>query len=256
MENLSLVILTGGRAKRLYSSGTIDKSRFPDKALVPINGEPNLINTLKKTEKIFDRFYIVINEKDTAIFEKTLENYQNKIKLIPLPAEQSGLGSGRALMEALLKIEAHEFILIWGDGYINNTDLIEELIHYESNSDLIIPLCKVNKPYVSFLLNPEFKAIAIDFGKYEESHDYGYQDRSIFKIRKSLLNSLEIFHKSTWKNCRYITETNEFEFLYIIHLLWNFKKPAHCFITENIESIYYYNTPEELIKIKTLTERT
>ncbi len=247
-----LTILAAGRAKRFFQSCIFDQSLIPDKSLAPINGKPNLINTLEKTDQYFDKFYIVINEKYQKIFQQTLEDYQRKIELIALPSTQSGIGSGAAVMAALSRIKYQEIILLWGDAFVSNTLIIEELINYQSAAVLSLPLCHTKDPYVSFVLNQNLNAIAVDFSKYGEVRQSGYQDQCVFKIKKSLLDYLKIFHQATFKESRYITETKEFEFLYIVHLLRNLNKPVKCFISENKDSIHSYNTVQELKAIENL----
>jgi len=53
----------------------------------------------------------------------------------------------------------------------------------------------------------------------------------------------------TYKDGRYITESSEFEFLYVIHVL-SIEEDIKCYISNHTNNIYSYNTKKELEDIK------
>jgi hypothetical protein len=107
----------------------------------------------------------------------------------------------------------------------------------------------VDNPYVSFKCNSSLMAQSVDFSKYGETNLKGLQDKCIFKLdRDGLQLALSAFHDCTYKDGRYITESGEFEFLYVVHVL-SIQEDIQCYITDK-NSIFSYNTKEELQQIK------
>lgn len=214
--------------------GSRMKSDIP-KALHKINNKSALVRNIEKMKD----YRVVINNNDKDIFKK----YIPEEKLISIC---SGLGSGHAIMQ--LELEDDD-IIIWGDTLILENDIIDELENVKSDSPLIVPLKSVHNPYVNFKIDSKFNIEEVMFSKYGEISAEGFQDCCIFKVKKSLKNYLLYFHKAVWKS-RYITESNEFEFLYIIHYLFNINNPAYGYMTENDSNIVSYNTKKELKEIE------
>jgi bifunctional N-acetylglucosamine-1-phosphate-uridyltransferase/glucosamine-1-phosphate-acetyltransferase GlmU-like protein len=209
------------------------RSNLP-KALHLVDGTPNVV----RNSKMVDDFRVVINHCDVDVF---LE-YFSRDKLVEI---ESGLGSGHAIMQ--LELEEND-IIIWGDAVIVNPLIIKELSETDSKT-LKIPLKKVDNPYVNFCVDEQFSIHEVMFSKYNEHSSKGYQDCCIFKVPYQFVRYLRALHNAIWKS-RYITESEEFEFLYIAHYLNNVGNPAKGYLTEYPNAIYSYNTVEELNTIE------
>jgi len=218
--------------------GSRMKSARP-KALHEVNGIPNIIRNIGLIENISD-YRVVINKTDKKIFRE----FVSDDKLITI---ESGYGSGHAIMKLDI---CDDDIIIWGDAVIKDVDIVKELAEYDlGQNTLIIPLKKVRDPYVNFLLTENSIIKEVLFSKYGELSKSGYQDCCIFKVSSKLKTYLKNVHAAIWKD-RYITESNEFEFLYIIHYLFNIDDSAYGYLTEYPDAILSYNNKEELAAIE------
>lgn len=206
------------------------------KALHAIQGEPNIIRNIKMLD---DDYRVVIDENDLITFS----NYICLEKLITIT---SGLGSGHAILQ--LKLNDDD-IIIWGDAVINDVSIIEELQKTNFKCDLVVPLKNVQNPYVNFLIDDKFHIQEVNFSKYGETSASGFQDCCIFKVSGALTSKLKELHNAIWKS-RYITESSEYEFLYIIHYLFNSNVPAKGYITDFPDAIVSFNTQTELLEIE------
>ena len=232
MNKVDLIILAAGKGSRMQSN-------IP-KALHSINNKVNLQNTLEKTNTLFKNVYIIVNEKDKHHFD----NFDNVISI------QSGLGSGHAIMQSIEKIEnlSNNFCIVWGDAYFENDKIFKEIIEYDN--EMCIPLQEKKHPYVTFKIDDNFNIQSVDFSKYGEIHEYGLQDKCLFKVNKiKLYKALKDFHNCTYKDGRYITESNEFEFLYVMHVLANNNNSMQGYITDE-NTVHSYNTKDEIQKIE------
>ena len=212
--------------------GSRMNSELP-KALHKVDGIPNIVRNINM---INDDYRVVINVSDIDIFSQYID--ADKIYHI-----NSGLGSGHAIMQLHLE---DDDIIIWGDAVILNTDIIEEIKKTEGCS---IPLKHTDNPYVNFLCDKRLNIKEVLFSKYGEKSSHGLQDVCIFKVTKDIIEHLNAVHNATWKG-RYITESNEFEFHYIMHYKYNIHKPAKGYITQYPNSIESYNTKSELKQIE------
>lgn len=214
--------------------GSRMESEIP-KALHDINGEPNLLRNVKGLK--YD-YKIVIDKSQSKFFNK----YFNSEDIITI---NSGFGSGHAIMQIDLKSDD---IIIWGDAVIHDYRIIEELLNRDGFS---IPLKKVSNPYVNFLCDEHMKIKNVLFSKYGDNSLSGLQDCCIFKVDDRALDDIKSFHNATWKG-GYITESKEFEFLYLIYYRVNSDDPINGYITDFPGAVSSYNTNEEL---KNINER-
>lgn len=220
------------------------------KALAVVHRTPNLINTLRTIKDLFQRVLITVNHEDASQFSDAVRSEGLSASLIPIA---SGLGSGHALLQSLCQTSISDpFILCWGDAYFFSGDLIRELLQKDTNSQLLIPLQQLANPYVSIIVDNELVAHSVDFSKYGERHEVGFKDLGVFKMRTSIVDILQHFHNANWKKSKYITNSHEFEFLYIVHFLHNVGLPAQCYLTEYPNSVRGFNTLEELEKLNLL----
>ena len=235
----SLVIIAAGNGKRM---GDITVP----KALYEVNGKPNLFNTITKTMTLFDKIFLVIKSTAYKTFDEFIKKYGfNNCVLIPI---ESGLGDGHAVMTALMQpqISDDELILLWGDAYIYNDEIVKELLEVKltKRNPLVFPVNSEENPYVTITVDQMMNVVAADFSKLGENHQLGLHDQSIFKLNKKvLLKSLINMHECFWKNGRYISESKELNLLHSFHVLYNRHTPARAYISDY--SVGAFNTIEE-----------
>lgn len=227
---MELIIIAAGNGKRM---GNISVP----KVLYPVNGTPNLKRILDAAieSKVFECVHLVVKESAEQDFENYLIDNPFKISVIITPIS-SGYGDGHALMEALTKNRrsSKKAIVVWGDVYIENSMIFNELATYEEQCfNVVLPVCKEESPYVTILADQDMNVTGADFSKLGEKHFEGLHDQSVFMINKNAaLEALQTMHNVLWKNGRYISESKELNFLHMMHYLYNFDEPATCYITE------------------------
>lgn len=229
---MELIIIAAGNGKRM---GNI----VVPKVLYPVNGVPNLQRIINAAHecKVFKTIQLVIKESAKMEFQEYLDKNlypaSLDINLIPI---SSGFGDGHAIMEALTQIVGNggEAIIIWGDTYIENGMLFQELSSYQEDCyNIVVPVYKEENPYVTILADHNMNIIGADFSRLNEKHFEGLHDQSVFLINKNaVLDALRVMHTVLWKNGRYISESKELNFLHAMHFLYNFGEPASCYITE------------------------
>lgn len=231
MNKNTVFFLAAGKGSRMNST--------TPKSLHLVNGEPNIVRNINIVTKLGLNYKLVIDKTDSIERYTSVGIIESNILKI-----NSGFGSGHALLNIPIK---DDDLVIWGDAVIIEEEIISELIRYSNPSPLIVPLKYVNNPYVTFALDNKdnSKITEVKFSKYGEHSSVGYQDCCVFKVKGGLLNHLRTIHNVIWKN-RYITESAEFEFLYIIHYLYNIDSSAVGYMTEYPDSVLSYNNKEEL----------
>ena len=134
---VNVFIIAAGNGSRLGSD-------IP-KALYPIAGTPNILNTVHHIYKAAERaekevrVIVVCSVQRIDKFQAALKGeHMNHPQLEILPIS-SGLGDGHAVMTAIGELpdtsQTEESIIIWGDAIISYTNigLIEELLRFELN---------------------------------------------------------------------------------------------------------------------------
>lgn len=227
---MELIIIAAGNGKRM---GNI----LVPKVLYPVNGMPNLQRIINAAEdsQVFRSIQLVVKESAEDAFNEYLEKNPPLLDISIIPIS-SGFGDGHAIMEALTQIggDNEEAVVIWGDTYIENGMLFQELSSYQEQCyNVIVPVYKEENPYVTILADQDMNITGADFSKLGEKHFEGLHDQSVFMINKNAtLEALKVMHSVLWKNGRYISESKELNFLHAMHFLYNFDEPATCYITE------------------------
>ncbi len=251
-----LYIIAAGRGSRM-------NSELP-KALVPITDEPCLTTTLQQIGHKFKNVFIVTNELVqyqwdiyfTKLWEKYPELYKNVVN-IPIT---SGLGDGHATLMGLAGAQrimhsrknycASEVVVVWGDVFFPQAEIIDELLSRPMIGAGLIPAVREDTPYVTLLVNNKMMCMSADFSKYGENHPTGFHDQSVFRFKlRELWNSLDSLHAAFWKNGRYITPGGELSLLYSFHHLANNESPAQIYETDF--PTMSFNTAEEVAAIQT-----
>lgn len=246
----SLYIIAAGLGTRM---GNISVP----KALMPITstGQTNTFNSINKAFPHFDKIFVIGNilaRQPWLDFKNTWPNkWDEKVELYLI---DSGLGDGHAVLNALNKVEEHspntsqDVVILWGDAYIEDENLFSEIVDFNSNPSGCAPVVLEKNPYVTFLVDQNLHVTAADFSKRGEQHASGFHDQSLFKFNKAILHrALQKLHNAYWKNGRYVTDTGEMTFLYIMHFLYNEGIGISAYPTEY--PVKGYNTQDEFKEI-------
>lgn len=234
MSPVDLVIVAAGNGTRMGD-------KYKPKILTEINGVPNLYNTFNKiigSEVVFKNIYIVTNKRNWDDVSRAVQTYDSKDSLLSQVSVieiESGRGDGHAILEMAKVVNdlSQQFFIMWGDAYLTSGDIFDdclreaELIPF---TPLIIPVINEIKPYVTFLVDANMNCISADFSKHGENHPSGFHDQCVFLVnhKPHILNQLYEMEKFFFKNGRYITESGENTFLYIVHALYNTREISDC----------------------------
>ncbi|MEM2159349.1 MAG: NTP transferase domain-containing protein [Candidatus Nitrosotenuis sp.] len=248
MSTTYLFIIAAGKGSRFNPN--------KPKALVEINGVPNIINTINHAKGIFDRIIVVCNVYFRDWFEDVIKN-RSDVFVLPI---KSGLGDGHAIREAIIESPfpiSRDIVIMWGDAYVQSPAIFQEIRAEEYDSYYgevgTLPVMLEENPYVAFKLDEENSNYcqSVDFSKKGEINVIGYHDQSIFKMNTlELITALDMLHNAFWKSTKYVTDTGELTFLYVIHYFHNTGK--HVKMYQTVNSVLAFNTVEELNQIELL----
>lgn len=263
MLKYDLIIIAAGEGTRLKNHTTVPK------ALIKINGECNLLRTINLVWNKFRKVFVVSSKRNHKLFQEELKCLPKimaeKVELIGI---DSGKGDGHAVLKAIHEIysdqdggfqnaqddehSVEKFFVMWGDAYLTDPQVFDECMEYDDQYNvkpMLIPVVMEKDPYVSFLVDENMNCISADFSKRGEHHPNGYHDQSIFLCCTICVqNSLEILDAAYNKNGRYITDSGENTFLYVIHYFYNIDFPAKALVVNPCTK--GFNTREEIIKIE------
>jgi bifunctional N-acetylglucosamine-1-phosphate-uridyltransferase/glucosamine-1-phosphate-acetyltransferase GlmU-like protein len=267
MEMFDVMIVAAGNGTRMGQTNV-------PKILTEVNGKPNLWNTLDKFVGCpVGRIYIVVNHRNYEAINKSINEYINKdggyvsslvdaIKIIQI---QSGRGDGHAVLEAYKRLKTHTqwMFIMWGDAFITSSDIFNDCVREYSVRfnegvslpSMFIPVINEVNPYVTFIVSQHMECISADFSKRGEQHPSGFHDQCIFFCdMKVVIPHLETLENAYFKNGRYITDSGELTFLYLVHYLCNIGNSARAIITDS--PVLSYNTQGEVKEIeKTLSNK-
>lgn len=236
-ENRVLMIIAAGNGSRMG---------YLPKAISLVKGTPNLYNTVDKAYEQFDKIFIFTLEKYKGLFEEVVESFSDKCKVIDII---SGYGCGDAVRTSMLSVKNElgtSFVMMWGDVYVSDGKIFEEILLNPSPSPLLIPTILENDPYVWFPKYEDRRVRAAMFKKRDETIEEGYHDQSIFRLKKDeMFEVLNMMYVVNRKMNNYLH--NELVFLDSVHVLFNIGKPAEIYVT-NYETMGY-NTHGELKNI-------
>ena len=238
------------------------------KVLISIDGRPNLWNTFDKLTEIEEsigNIYLVVSNRNSKIIQQYVDDYKadlkyftKKIKIInrvQLVEIESGQGDGHAVMKAAYHLPLSSFFfVVWGDAYFTSSnifsDCINEYIRHEGMGyAMYIPVINEKNPYVTFIVDERMECVAADFSKRGENHPSGFHDQCVFLCKRSTVcELLSVMHNAYLKNSRYVTDSGELTFLYLVHFLHNVSNPAKALVTES--PVLSYNTMGEVKQIE------
>lgn len=253
-KNMDLLIVAAGAGKRLSELDV-------PKPLAPINGRPNVFNTVLTLGTEFDKIYIAISLQHKRFFIQALSDMYSKnadqhdiLDKVQFLEIQSGFGSGHAVMVALQELmskapyDSRHMMITWGDAYFADSNIVKELAQYAPCHNMVIPVVKKQHPYISMSVDKEMRCLGIEFNA-DEPKAHGLHDQSIFLVDAlPLLSALTSFHNVTWGLDRYIVDIGEFGFLHIVHYFANVGVHCKAYITDF--PLQSYNTMKELKEIQ------
>ena len=234
-----LLIIAAGKGTRMGDQ-TIPK------ALRTICGETNIERTIANASNVYDNIFVVVSDTQTHHFMEY--DFINTISI------SSGLGDGDAILKAMTSLEENGLIfddynttILWGDTYIENSNIFEEITEREDFFSIPVKLEK--DPYVSFAINDDNEVMYTLFSKYGEKQSYGLHDQSIFRTTDTEQFYIDLlqYRNYNWKGSRYATENGEMNMLNLMHYFYNSGNPAKVYITDY--RTFSYNTEEELQEI-------
>ena len=247
----TLYIIAAGLGTRMGSISV-------PKALLPTrDNKPNVLNSIELAIPYYDKIFVIGNELVHKVwdeFESSLPiEFGGKVKVKTI---KSGLGDGHAVLSALTDFDDDtnpEYVsILWGDAYIPDEGIFKEITNYDceyGHASGVIPVMFEDNPYVTIMMNNAMDVVGADFSKRGEKHAKGMHDQSLFKFKKSvLISALKQMHYAYWKNGRYVTDSGELTFLYVLHYLFNSSQEATCYPTEY--PVHGYNTKDEFDAIK------
>lgn len=236
----TLAVIAAGNGTRMGAT-TIPK------ALYPVNNKENLWYNISSATS-FDSIKVFVRNTDVSAFKKFRDKYGFDFEIISII---SGMGDGHAVMNALDYVEDEDVVVMWGDVHVTNNQIFDELLSAMSGADcsLIMPVVAEDNPYVTIITDNQLNVMFADFSKLGENHNHGLHDQSIFGIRKSTVKStLQTMHNVMWKGGRYISESQELNFMHMMHVLYANSTPAKVYITEH--AVKSYNTVVEVQSIE------
>lgn len=265
-QTFDLMIVAAGNGTRM---GDVTLPKI----LTKINGYPNLWNTLDKWMVVPGRgkTYIVANNRNSHLIEIYVNDYFIQLKekqkhlsdndiakekeLIQIVKIESGRGDGHAVMTAAHPLPLSKFFfVVWGDAYFTSwnifTDCIDEYHRNDSKGYFMyIPVINEKNPYVTFIVDEKMECVAADFSKRGENHPSGFHDQCVFFCNRArICELLNVMHNVYFKNGRYVTDSGELTFLYLVHLLHNLHNPAKALVTDS--PVLSYNTTGEVKEIE------
>lgn len=257
MREADLYIVAAGNGSRL--GGNIPK------ALIPIVSEPCLTTTLSRVWDVFRNIFVITNVLCRDVWTEyfvglTATRPELRERVIHLPI-RSGLGDGHAVLEGVLAAErigdvtlAPEMIVMWGDVFLREPELMRELLSHASRGSGLIPAIFERDPYVCLRVTVEQQCVSADFSKHGERHASGLHDQSVFRFRREAVRDclLEL-HRCLWKHDRYIAAGGELSLLYAFHQMYNAGNPAYVYETKY--GTRSFNTREDVLSIQAELER-
>lgn len=263
-QTFDLMIVAAGNGTRM---GDVTLPKI----LTKINGYPNLWNTLDKWRTVPGRgkTYIVVNNRNGHLIEASIEAYFNQLEdklvnsdfikterdQIKITTIESGRGDGHAVMVAAHPLPLSKFFfVVWGDAYFTSWNIFSDCIDEFRRNDekgyiMYIPVVNEKNPYVTFIVDDKMECVAADFSKRGENHPSGFHDQCVFFCNRArICELLNVMHNAYFKNGRYVTDSGELTFLYLVHFLHNLHNPAKALVTDS--PVLSYNTMGEVKEIE------
>ncbi len=234
------------------------------KILTPINGIPNIQHSIEKISKCKEigKIFIITNKRNRDIISKEVDKMipyygHDLIDAIFIIEIESGRGDGHAILEGYKLIEKKHkltemIFIIWGDAYLTSNNIFVDCVtEYRKTPKrpMYVPVINEKNPYVTFIVDKEMNSIAADFSKRGENHLTGFHDQCVFLCdTKKIIGGLNALNSSYLKNGRYITESGELTFLYLIHYFYNINTLVKAFITDS--PVLSFNTLSDVIELE------
>lgn len=259
-QTFDLMIVAAGNGTRMGSDAL-------PKILIEINGKANLHNTIEKASSCpkIGNIYIIVNKRNKTVIVESVKEivsyYGHPLmdRIFEIEIE-SGRGDGHAVLEAYrtitktkrIKKFSESFFVMWGDAYLTSNNIFVDCVQeYEKDKtrSMFIPVVNEKDPYVTFVVDKNMNCIGADFSKRGEKHPTGFHDQCVFLCNtKNIIDGLSTLDSAYLKNGRYVTDSGELTFLYLVHYFYNIENAAKALITDS--PVLSYNTMGEVKEIE------
>ncbi len=164
---LPLVIMSGGTGSRM---------NMPDKGLLMIRGETLIGRNLKFLEEVAKPVYLAVTP-NTEITEKY---YSEKLEII----KTSGSGYSEDLGKVLKRINAYPIMVIPGDIYFSDQEVVNSFIAFAKKS---------GRGIVSMLIEGLFCGVSIFFSPPDDVKSEEFQSFDVSEKQAYNVNTVEDF---------------------------------------------------------------
>ena len=187
LENIDVVILTGGKGERLIS---VVNDR--PKTMVEINRSPLLVTlTDYLSSQGFKRFILCTGYRGDYIKEY-FEKHPSESEII-ISHEKQPLGTGGGVKHAEKFIQSDPFIVLNGDSICELDYAGMNKYHEEKASDATIVVTKVRSKsdFGSIVIDHDFRVLS--FIEKKESANTNYVNAGIYCFRREMLQLMPSF---------------------------------------------------------------
>ena len=250
MISTTLLIPAAGKGSRLeYGSA---------KCLYPINGKPLIGHILDGLAHLFDRTIVVVSQAHKSDIERYLLHFslQHDIQTVVQPKP---IGMADAIWRARDLITTPYVTVLWGDQILIRDHTVQKSLNlladdHTCESELSIPLCKVQDPYVHYQL-AEHQLLGIQQKREGDSTPgIGLKDSGLFSARTSSL--FGILGNKSYQKLAIGKNTGESNFLQFIDIAAKDGCKINFFELEDINEQLGINTKEEALLVEgVLNER-
>lgn len=202
-----LFIIAAGKGSRMNHN--------KPKALMEIDGVPNVLRTIALTHDLYDRISVVISRANREAWDENYDLFSKyeKVQLVPI---DSGLGDGDAVYRALscITMEKTFSTIVWGDTVFSGVRPFADAIHNAQ----YVAVTPSDNPYVNIVVDDSNYAECAQFSKFGEVDGPGLHDQSLFVYETHLLSeALFQIRSSTFRNGKYDLPGGEMSLLYTLN---------------------------------------
>ncbi len=245
-ENISAIVLAGGKGKRMQSS-------LP-KVLHPLFAKPMIYWLLETVSKIFLERIIVVVGYQKDMVEKEI----SKVAKVSFAFQPEQLGTAHAVYCAVKELEKKEWnaehvLILYGDTPMLQESTLIKLIehHIQNRADISILVAKMENPYgygrILYDLKGNIEQVVEEADCTEDQKRNDIVNTGIYIIkRKHLLNLLHEVTRDNIQGEYYLTD--------IIHIGKRNGLVVRAFQADNSQQVMGINSIEELKKIEAMIE--
>ena len=172
---MNAIILAAGKQTRFF-----DNTR---KSLVLID---------KKISLIEHNIKCLLSEGISNVFVVCQQEFKNDFEFLKSENVQvipicGGNGCGGDLHDVLMTLKIDDYVLLWGDTYINDKKVVSILIE-EYKGEMLVPVVFEEHPYVRIITEGD-EIVGAQYAKYGKVTGSGFHDLSIFAFNSDIILS-------------------------------------------------------------------